>query len=88
MRLDKKTGNMIVACPNFNDKKFPGVLIQITPDNKAEMYFDKCPKHPDTGYAFPMGMDFGPGHHNPAAESARASPRSSRPPVRLRARSG
>jgi sugar lactone lactonase YvrE len=60
MRLDKKTGNMIVACPNLNDKKYPAVLIQITPAGKAELYFDKCPKHPDTGYAFPMGMDFGP----------------------------
>ncbi len=60
MRLDKKTGNMIVACPNFNDLKHPAKLIQITPDNKCEVYFDKCPKHPESGYAHPMGMDFGP----------------------------
>ena len=60
MRLDKKTNNMIVASPNFNDLKYPGKLIQITPDNKWEVYFDKCPKHPETGCAHPMGMDFGP----------------------------
>ncbi len=60
MRLDKKTNNMIVACPNFNDMKYPGKLIQITPNNRWEVYFDKCPKHPETGRAHPMGMDFGP----------------------------
>jgi hypothetical protein len=60
MRLDKRTGNMIVACPNFNEPQYPGKLIQITPDNRWEVYFDKCPKHPETGYAHPMGVDFGP----------------------------
>jgi len=60
MRLDKRTGDIIVACPNFNDKQQPGVLIKITPQGKAELYFDKLPKHPDTGHAYPMGMDFGP----------------------------
>jgi sugar lactone lactonase YvrE len=60
MRLDKRTGDLIVACPNFNDKSQPGVLIKITPQGKAEPYFDKLPKHPDTGHAYPMGMDFGP----------------------------
>jgi sugar lactone lactonase YvrE len=60
MRLDKKTNNVIVACPNFCDLKYPAKLIQITPDNRWEVYFDKCLKHPETGYAHPMGMDFGP----------------------------
>ncbi len=60
IRLDKKTNNMIVACPNFNDMKYLGKLIQITPNNRWEVYFDKCPKHPETGHAHPMGMDFGP----------------------------
>jgi len=60
MRLDKKTNNIIVACPNFNDPKHCAKLIQITPDNKWEAYFDKCPKHPETGRAHPMGLDFGP----------------------------
>ena len=60
IRLDKKTNNMIVACPNFNDMEYPGKLVQITPDNRREVYFDKCPKHPETGHAHPMGMDFGP----------------------------
>lgn len=60
MRLDRQTGAMIVACPNFNDLSHQGKLIRITPDNRWEVYFDKCPKHPTTGYAHPMGMDFGP----------------------------
>jgi sugar lactone lactonase YvrE len=60
MRLDKRTGDMIVACPNFNEKQYPGKLIKITPDNRIELYFADLPKHPDTGYACPMGMDFGP----------------------------
>ncbi len=60
MRPDPKTGNVILACPNFNDTKYPAKLIQITPDNRWEVYFDKCPKHPETGLAHPMGMDFGP----------------------------
>lgn len=60
MRLDKKTGNLIVSCPNLSDTKFPAKLIKITPENKWEMYFDKLPKHPETGFAAPMGLDFGP----------------------------
>jgi DNA-binding beta-propeller fold protein YncE len=60
MRLNPKTGDVIVACPNFNEKNYPGLLIKITPANKWEVYCDTLPKHPETGYACPMGMDFGP----------------------------
>jgi hypothetical protein len=60
MRLDRKTNNMIVACPNFNNLKYPGILIQIDPNNNWSVCFDKCPKHPKTGLAHPMGLDFGP----------------------------
>jgi len=59
MRLNPQTGDIIVACPNFNQKEYVGKLMKITKDNKWE-FFSDFPKHPDTGYACPMGMDFGP----------------------------
>lgn len=59
MRLLKSTGEMFVACPNFNEKQFPGKIMKITPDNKWELV-TMMPAHPDTKYACPMGMDFGP----------------------------
>lgn len=62
-RLNTKTGDMIVACPNFNsngkENKHPGKLMKITRDNKWE-FFSDIPVHPETGRACPMGMDFGP----------------------------
>ena len=59
MTLDPATGNIILACPNFNDTKFPGILMKIDPSNKASKFFD-MPPHPETGKAGPMGLDFGP----------------------------
>ena len=60
MRLDPKTGDVILACPNFADPKHPGKLMKITPDNRLELYFDRLPVHPGTGKVCPMGLDFGP----------------------------
>lgn len=57
--LDPATGNIILACPNFNDTKFPGILMKIAPSNQATKFFD-MPPHPETGKAGPMGLDFGP----------------------------
>jgi len=59
MTLDTKTGDIILACPNFNDTKHPGVLVKIDPQNNLTHYFD-MPLHPETGKAGPMGLDFGP----------------------------
>jgi hypothetical protein len=63
MRLNATTGEVIVACPNFNtnekENKFPGKVMKITKDNKWELFSD-FPAHPDTGRSCPMGMDFGP----------------------------
>lgn len=62
-RLNQKTGDMIVACPNFNtnakENEHPGKLMKITPDNKWEFFCD-MPSHGETDRACPMGMDFGP----------------------------
>jgi len=59
MTLDPKTGDIILSCPNFNDTKYPGVLVKIDPQNTLTHYFD-MPLHPETGKAGPMGLDFGP----------------------------
>lgn len=63
VRRNPATGDIIVACPNFNtnaaENKHPGKLMKITPDNRWEPFFD-MPLHPETGRACPMGMDFGP----------------------------
>jgi sugar lactone lactonase YvrE len=59
MRLLKSTGEMFVACPNFNEPKYAGKIMKITPENKWKLVC-MIPVHPETGYACPMGMDFGP----------------------------
>ena len=33
-------GSIILSVPNFNDEKSPPVMMRITPDNKAEKWFD------------------------------------------------
>ena len=59
MRLLRSTGEMFVACPNFNEPKYPGKIMKITPGNKWELVC-MMPPHPDPGHACPMGLDFGP----------------------------
>jgi len=59
MTLHSGTGNVILACPNFNDTKYPGILMKIDPQNRVTKFFD-LPPHPETGKAGPMGLDFGP----------------------------
>ena len=62
MTLDPATNVIYLSCPNFNEKDHPGKLMKITPDNQVEECF-MMPKHPDTGYACPMGLDLGPDGH-------------------------
>ena len=52
-------GNLIVACPNFADQKFPGCLIKITHQRKISKWVD-VPVLKETGLACPMGIAFGP----------------------------
>ncbi|MCH5375395.1 MAG: hypothetical protein JJ992_15605 [Planctomycetes bacterium] len=52
-------GNIILSVPNVNDQSFPGLLMKITPDNRAEVFYP-CPVHPDTNKAFPFGICVGP----------------------------
>jgi len=60
MTLNKKTGIMYLAVPNFNENCFkPGCMIKINPDNSWKKLCD-MPIHPDTNRAAPMGCNMGP----------------------------
>lgn len=58
MTLDSE-GNIILACPNFNNEDNVGVLMKIGKDNKAELFYTVPPQGGST-HARPMGLDFGP----------------------------
>lgn len=49
-------GSLMLSVPNFNDPKgHPAVLVRVTPDRKAEIFYE-LPPLPDTGRAGPMGL--------------------------------
>lgn len=53
-------GNVILSVPNFNDQKQPPLMMKITKDNKAEVFF-KLPDNPDSGNPFgPLGICLAP----------------------------
>jgi len=52
-------GSLYVACPNFVNKDYPGVILKVDKNNKYEV-FCKAPEHPETKDGCPMGLDFGP----------------------------
>jgi len=58
MALDPE-GNIILACPNFNDQSWPAVLAKIDKANHLSVWFP-LPVHPKTKRCGPMGLDFGP----------------------------
>ena len=52
-------GNVILSVPNFNEPQ-PPLLMKITPENKAEVFY-KLPPNPDTGKPFgPLGVCVAP----------------------------
>ena len=59
MCLDKATGDILLASPNFNDPAYPGVLFRIDQSDRVSPYF-VMPVHPDTGRGCPMGVSIGP----------------------------
>ena len=59
MTLDEKTGDLYLASPNFNDPRWPGVILRIDARNRHSIWFE-MPAHPRTGRGCPMGMDIGP----------------------------
>jgi len=58
MRMDKE-GNIILACPNYQNRKHPGVLMKIDKANKLTLFYTP-EAHPETTRTCPMGLDFGP----------------------------
>ena len=58
MAIDSQ-GNIIIACPNYADQSHPAVLMKIDKDNEVRLYA-RVPRHPETGVACPMGIEFGP----------------------------
>lgn len=52
-------GSIIVSAPNVNDQTQPAVLLKVTADNKAEVFYT-MPAYPKTGKAFPMGICLAP----------------------------
>lgn len=58
MALDNG-GNIILACPNLVDQRYPGTLVKIDPSNQWSIWFVP-PAHPETKQSAPMGIAFGP----------------------------
>jgi sugar lactone lactonase YvrE len=52
-------GNLVVACPNYADKTKPACIIKIDAQGKVQKWFN-VPTIPDTGWASPRGIAFGP----------------------------
>jgi sugar lactone lactonase YvrE len=53
-------GSIILSVPNFNDKKSPSVMMRITPDNKAELWYTLPVAQGPLGRIFPMGVSRAP----------------------------
>ena len=62
MCLDRETGDIILASPNFNDPTYPGTLFRIDGEDRVSPYF-VMPVHPETKRGCPMGMSIGPDGH-------------------------
>jgi len=52
-------GNLIVSCPNFSAKSKPACILKIDKEGNVRKWFN-VPTIPETGWAAPMGMAFGP----------------------------
>ena len=52
--------SIILSVPNFNDKKSPSVMVRITPDNKAELWYTLPAVEGSESRIFPMGVSRAP----------------------------
>jgi sugar lactone lactonase YvrE len=52
-------GNLVVACPNFAEPSQPASLIKIDRSRRVTTWVH-VPPLPETGHAYPMGIEFGP----------------------------
>ncbi len=62
MAVDKE-GDIILACPNYNDPKFPAILVKIDKAGKLSTWCDTLPVAPTSKRCGPMGIAFGPDGH-------------------------
>ena len=58
MAIDEQ-GNLILSCPNFADDSMAGCILKIDKNKNISKWVD-VPVHRETGYARPMGIEFGP----------------------------
>lgn len=58
MAVDPK-GRLVIAAPN-NDRRQPGAIFRVDAPGGPAVKWLEVPAHPETGYAQPMGVCFGP----------------------------
>ena len=51
-------GSLLLAAPNFTDDSSPGVVLEITPDNRATPFYYPA-VHPESKKVYPMGIRAG-----------------------------
>jgi hypothetical protein len=59
MAYSAKDNSILLSVPNFNDTRYPGMIMKIDLKGQAVPYFP-APIHPETGKGAPMGIEFGP----------------------------
>lgn len=59
MAFSNEENAIILSVPNFNDTRYPGVIMKVDLNGNSEPYFP-VPIHPETGKGAPMGLEFGP----------------------------
>ena len=60
--------SIILSVPNFNDEKQPSLLIRVTPDNKAEVFYEFAMPYPGLTAPVdrigPMGIGYSPSNNS------------------------
>lgn len=59
MAYSVKDNAILLSVPNFNDTRYPGLIMKVDLNGQAVPYFP-APVHPETGKGAPMGIEFGP----------------------------
>jgi hypothetical protein len=59
MAYSVKDNAILLSVPNFNDTRYPGLIMKVDLNGQVAPYFP-APVHPETGKGAPMGLEFGP----------------------------
>ena len=59
LALWKEKGLLLLSVPNFNDTRYPGVIMSLDEQGNYSLFYP-TPVHPETGKSAPMGLEFGP----------------------------